>query len=55
MQDLEKASLNKLKFILDFYYRYVNDIALSIQEKKILILNTFNESFQIKFYNRDEG
>jgi len=44
MQELERVSLNKLKFTLDFHYRYVDDIALSIPKQNFdTLLSIFNE------------
>jgi len=35
MQDLERTALESSSFSLDFYVKYIDDIALSIQKKNI--------------------
>jgi len=44
MRDLETACLNRIKFQLTFYSRYVDDIVMAVPSDKIdLILKTFND------------
>jgi len=43
MDDIETRALNSLRFKIPFYYRYVDDIALTIPcNKAELLLDTFN-------------
>lgn len=43
LQDLELKALNSLKFHIPFYFRYVDDIILSIPIDKInIVCDTFN-------------
>jgi len=44
MQDLERKAINSLNFELQFYYRYVDDIILSLPiTQKNTLLNRFND------------
>jgi hypothetical protein len=44
MQDLEKKALNSLNFDVQFYYRYVDDIILSLpRTQKNILLEKFND------------
>jgi len=44
MQDLETACLNRIKFQLTFYSRYVDDIVMAVPSDKIdLVFKTFND------------
>jgi len=55
-QNLEKTILESLPFSLGFYVRYVDDIALSMQEENIVnLLSMFNSyHFSIKFYYKEK-
>jgi len=55
-QNLEKTILESLPFSLGFYVRYVDDIALSMQEENIVnLLNMFNTISRLNFIMKRSG
>src|SRR5580765_5583562 len=50
LQDLEKRVLGTLSFKLPFYFRYVDDIALSVASSMVeFTLNSFNSVHPLQF------